>query len=141
MRCYQQLTMASALIFYTSAFPMDKREANSTGASTFTLVQSEPKVPGTKLAGPIALSRAIGKYAKVGAEVPAVVNAAAAKVYTPFTSHFVSLYVLTEVNQAAATDDGTVAANPSQYDSEYIETVSIGGQRLNLDFDTGSSDL
>jgi hypothetical protein len=28
-----------------------------------------------------------------------------------------------------------------QYDSEYLCPVTVGGQMLNLDFDTGSSDL
>ena len=45
------------------------------------------------------------------------------------------------VTAAAANNDGTVAADPTQYDSEYLCPVSIGGQTLNLDFDTGSSDL
>ena len=42
---------------------------------------------------------------------------------------------------AAAADDGTVAATPEQYDAEYLSPVTIGGQTLNLDFDTGSADL
>jgi aspergillopepsin I len=29
----------------------------------------------------------------------------------------------------------------SQYDSEYLCPVTVGSQTLNLDFDTGSSDL
>ncbi|KAL8775619.1 MAG: hypothetical protein Q9209_000115 [Squamulea sp. 1 TL-2023] len=46
-----------------------------------------------------------------------------------------------DVIKAAAINDGTVSANPTQYDSEYVSPVTIGGQILNLDFDTGSSDL
>lgn len=43
---------------------------------------------------------------------------------------------------AAATDDGTVTASPEDaYDSEYLCPVTVGGQTLNLDFDTGSADL
>ena len=66
--------------------------------------------------GPILNARV---YAKFGKEAPAYVTA------------------------AAAVADGTVAADPTQYDSEYIESVQIGtpAQTLNLDFDTGSSDL
>ena len=42
---------------------------------------------------------------------------------------------------AAAAAEGSVTANPEQYDSEYLAPVSVGGTTLNLDFDTGSSDL
>ena len=64
--------------------------------------------------GPAAMA---ATYAKYGKQAPANVTA------------------------AAANNDGTVAANPTQYDSEYVCPVTIGGQTLNLDFDTGSSDL
>lgn len=36
---------------------------------------------------------------------------------------------------------GLVPATPEQGDLEYLSPVTIGGQTLNLDFDTGSSDL
>ncbi|KAJ9493928.1 hypothetical protein LTR99_010224 [Exophiala xenobiotica] len=45
-----------------------------------------------------------------------------------------------DVSNAAAAD-GTVTATPEEYDSEYLCPVTIGGQTLNLDFDTGSADL
>jgi hypothetical protein len=39
-------------------------------------------------------------------------------------------------------NDGSVTATPEdQYDREYLCPVSIDGQTLNLQFDTGSSDL
>ena len=98
-----------------------KRASSVTGAKKFTLSQGDPKHLGRKLAGPIALAQALGKYAKVGLSASSAVKAAASK--------------------AAATDDGTVTASPEQYDQAYLEAVSIGGQTLNLDFDTGSSDL
>lgn len=42
----------------------------------------------------------------------------------------------------ATGNDGSVTATPEdQYDSEYLCPVDIGGQTLNLDFDTGSADL
>lgn len=46
-----------------------------------------------------------------------------------------------DVIAAAAANDGTVAANPTEYDSQYLTPVTVGGQTLNLDFDTGSADL
>ena len=72
----------------------------------------EQSVPKPFLPGPAQLMRA---YQKFGADVPASV--------------------------AAAASDGSVTATPEQYDSEYLCPVTIGGQTLNLDFDTGSADL
>jgi len=47
-----------------------------------------------------------------------------------------------EVAAAAATQTGTVVATPDDsYDDSYLCPVTIGGQTLNLDFDTGSADL
>lgn len=44
---------------------------------------------------------------------------------------------------AANNDDetGEVAATPADNGAEYLSPVTIGGQKLNLNFDTGSSDL
>lgn len=67
-------------------------------------------------APPIALSRAIKKF---GGTPPTQVEAAA----------------------AAAQQSGTVTATSYNGDSEYLCPVSVGGTTLNLDFDTGSSDL
>lgn len=43
--------------------------------------------------------------------------------------------------KAAANNTGIVTATPEQNDVEYLSPVNIGGQTLNLDFDSGSSDL
>lgn len=69
--------------------------------------------------GPIQLNKAYQKYAKVGAVAPTEVAAAA----------------------AAAVQTGSVRATPEQYDEAYLCPVTVGGRVLNLDFDTGSSDL
>ena len=42
---------------------------------------------------------------------------------------------------AGGANTGQVAAVPEPNAAEYLSPVSIGGQMLNLDFDTGSSDL
>ena len=64
--------------------------------------------------GPSAYASVFAKYGK---EAPAVVKA------------------------AAANNDGSVTTTPTEFDSEYLTPVTIGGQKLTLDFDTGSSDL
>ena len=46
-----------------------------------------------------------------------------------------------DVVSAAANNDGAVSASPTEYDSQYLVPVKVGGQSLNLDFDTGSADL
>lgn len=69
-------------------------------------------VPKPFQAGPVVMKNT---YIKYGVPVPGDIDAAAA--------------------------DGTVTATPEQYDSEYLCPVTIGGQTLNLDFDTGSADL
>ena len=81
----------------------------------FTVHQTVPK-PFIK-SGPAAVAAVYAKYQKVGAVAPA------------------------DVLAAAAANDGTVTTTPEQYDSEYLTPVSVGGTTLNLDFDTGSSDL
>ena len=81
--------------------------------AAFTITQSLQK-PVVK-SGPVALAALYSKYNK---EAP------------------------NEVRVAAANDDSaSVGAAPEQYDSEYLSSVVIGGQTLNLDLDTGSSDL
>ncbi len=80
--------------------------------TAFTVHQTVPK-PFIK-SGPAAVAAV---YAKYGATPPK------------------------DVVDAATSNDGTVTTNPQQYDSEYLTPVTIGSQTLNLDFDTGSSDL
>lgn len=46
-----------------------------------------------------------------------------------------------DVVSAAASNDGTVSAAPTNFDSQYLTPVTVGGQTLNLDLDTGSADL
>ena len=42
---------------------------------------------------------------------------------------------------AGGNKTGTVAANPEQNAALFLSPVDVGGQMLNLDFDSGSSDL
>lgn len=108
---FSKLGAASALIILAAASPVEFTPHNKRGLAF--------KVPQTKakskiLSGPAAMAAV---YAKYGATAPP------------------------DVKAAAANNDGTVTASPESYDSEYLCPVNIGGQVLNLDFDTGSSDL
>ena len=47
----------------------------------------------------------------------------------------------TTASSTGSSETGEVSATPYGGDSLYISPVSIGGQTLNLDFDTGSADL
>jgi len=47
----------------------------------------------------------------------------------------------TNSSTSATAGTGVVAATPEQGDVEYLAPISIGGQVMNMDFDSGSSDL
>lgn len=68
---------------------------------------------------PAAPIRLANVYAKYGKDIPGNIAAAA----------------------AAAASTGSVPANPEASDVAYLSQVTIGGQSLTLDFDTGSADL
>ena len=46
-----------------------------------------------------------------------------------------------ELSLSRKRQDGSVTASPDPTDVEYLVPVTVGGQTLNLDFDTGSADL
>ena len=108
---FSKLGAASALVALTSATPVDYEPLEKRGVA-FKLDQTVPKP--FMLSGPSSMLKTYKKY---GGSAPE------------------------DVVVAAANNDGTVTATPEEYDSEYLCPVSIGGQTLNLDFDTGSSDL
>lgn len=44
-------------------------------------------------------------------------------------------------SSGSGSGSGSVAATPEEHNAEFLCPVTIGGQTLNLDIDTGSSDL
>lgn len=46
-----------------------------------------------------------------------------------------------ELRVSRKRQDGTAPASPDSSNSEYLVPVTVGGQKLNLDFDSGSADL
>jgi aspergillopepsin I len=84
--------------------------------------------------------------------IPAVHNtqhtrngtAAMLKAYKKFglkpTQQFSDSFI-NEITASWKRQDGTVTASPDPNNVEYLVPVSIGGEKLNLDFDSGSADL
>ncbi|MCJ1381275.1 Type I transmembrane sorting receptor [Xylographa soralifera] len=70
---------------------------------------------------------------------PGIIKSGPAAMAAPFIKYGKTMPPA--VALAASTSDGTVVATPTEYDSEYLCPVTIGGETLQLDFDTGSSDL
>ena len=83
----------------------------------FTVQQTISKSSSAANGGPAELAQVYRKY---HSKVPARLRKAA---------------------QVAVENAASVVANPSTGDAEYTSVVTIGGQDVNLDFDTGSSDL
>ena len=105
----------------TSAILPDRQGAHS---GTFH-VETAPNPKFTGFNGPAALAKA---YAKYGVPVSAKLRAAVE---------------LAKTNNPTARSTGSAPATPDGGDLEYLVPVQIGtpAQTLNLDFDTGSSDL
>lgn len=73
-------------------------------------------------------------------------NSAVAKESGPGPAKLAPLVNVNAANTTSNAANGTagvglVTATPEQGDVEYLSPVNIGGQTLNLDFDSGSSDL
>jgi aspartyl protease len=79
---------------------------------------------------------------KVTPNHPAAGSNAMAKAYNKYGFAMPSSLASAGANKAATGgQSGQVSAQPEQNDAEYLSPVKIGGQTLNMDFDTGSSDL
>ena len=92
--------------------------------------------------GIIALSRTYKKY---GWAIPQGVTDALAEPDCVITEQKVSTSSVKEASSTPAGDRGTgageVSATPVDGNSEYLSPVSVGGQILQVNIDTGSSDL
>lgn len=109
----QFVLAAATLVTLTDALPTTEQHIGS-----FEVKQV--RNPSFKRNGPKELAKAYRKYGK---ELPT------------------DLLKVVSAKKSSG-NDGTVTTTPSDsYDSEYLTPVTIGGQTLQLDFDTGSSDL
>ena len=112
MRLIDQLALLTAFVAtVSSATPLAVKKER------FTVQQTVSKSSASSNGGPAALAQVYRKY---HSKVPARLRKAVMKV---------------------TQKDATVTASPNDGDEEYTAVVTIGGQTLNLNFDTGSSDL
>ena len=91
--------------------------------------------------GTFQLNKALAKY---GMPIPPTLSAAleARKKKGASTSTSTTSSASGVSAASNSTDEsGTVSATPESGDSEFLAPISIGGQSMNMDFDTGSSDL
>ncbi|KAI0879938.1 secreted aspartic proteinase precursor [Annulohypoxylon maeteangense] len=111
-----KLAVAAAVVGLATATPTPPK----TKVGTFSVPQV--KNPGFKAHGPAQLART---YLKYGTKLPDGL----AKTIADF--------------KVFRRDSGSAKTTPEQYDIQYLTPVSIGtpAQQLNLDFDSGSSDL
>ena len=72
---------------------------------------------------------------------PGVGPDAMVKAYRKFGFQLVGRQANTTAAAPAAPGTGLVVAAPEPNAAEYLSPVTIGGQTVTLDFDTGSSDL
>lgn len=81
-------------------------------------------------------------YKKYGWEMPEKLSETAAAVKEKIAANQGTSQVVQKIaqqqNQGAV---GSISAVPQQHNAEYLCPIVIGGQTLNLDLDTGSSDL
>ncbi|KAI8624216.1 eukaryotic aspartyl protease [Xylariaceae sp. FL1651] len=148
MKLHHTAAVAASLLFtqdLVAAVPTEKRglldplsEITTLGGMTFKInqVPNQKFYGARKGRGSMAIARAYSKY---GAPVPddllsyiEQILEELGLIQKPGTG-----------NDTAASPQGEVAATPQMFDSEYLCPVQIGTppQTLNLDFDTGSSDL
>jgi len=131
MPSFKTITAFLALMSVVSASPieLDKRgNGNDNGVDNSTSNSksggkkfSIKQVPGKKRAKNGA-NDILQTYQKYNLRPPRDVSSAAAA--TP-----------------AGTVKGSVAANPEAWDVQYLSPVTVGQNEMQLDFDTGSSDL
>jgi hypothetical protein len=78
---------------------------------------------------------------KAGKKAKAKTSSAAAAASTGGASTAAAAANSTSAAANGTAGSGTVTATPEQGDVEYLSPVNIGGQTMNMDFDSGSSDL
>lgn len=130
------LLAAAMLIFWASATPTNYNNFwNLPGAPARPATPAAPAAPGK------AMPPGLGKILQAKINVPLSGPVALANVYAKYNARMTMRQYIAAVNLSPTKFQATVSANPEYFDAAYLSPVTIGGQTLNLDFDTGSSDL
>ena len=91
--------------------------------------------------GDTAATKAPKGAASASGKAPAKTSSAAGAKSTGTSGGSTNSTAGAAASNSTGTGTGTVAATPESGDVEYLAPVDIGGQTLNMDFDSGSSDL
>ena len=133
MRVTEQLALVVALIAASSeANPLTQRS----NPDTFSLRQVGRPATRIEYRGRSAVNRVLRKFNKDSLpSLPSSPKGGAQKPLTKVKGK------KGKQKDAAPAGAGETTANSEDADQEYVCEVTIGGQKTNLNFDTGSSDL
>ena len=124
--------LAALLVAVVLAAPAPTKRSLS--KRSFKVPRSLNKAHPRGLNGPDALRKGYMKYGFTGFSGGFIAATKQNGGFEPSKSNAAN-------TSATANGTGTVAANPEQNAALFLSPVTIGGQTLNLDFDSGSSDL
>lgn len=120
---YRFQSFVLVTLLFTAALAAPTQHLKQKRSFKIPRVQQHDYVPD----GTVALRKAYIKYGLGSLATYPVVN------FTP---------KVTAANKAAnQTEDGEVPASPTQNDAEFLSPVSVGGQMLAMNIDSGSSDM
>lgn len=132
--------VAAVLATVASGTPMSKKDS-------FTIQQVGTSSSSGRKNGAAARAFAYDRYHKsVSTELGKAASRHATNAMATKKTHKISQKPIIKAahkihSPTNTSGSGIVAADPTSGDNEYISPISIGGQTVNLQFDTGSSDL
>ncbi|EFQ33744.1 eukaryotic aspartyl protease [Colletotrichum graminicola] len=142
----RSLCLYGLLATFADASPVEKR-SNIQKRGHFVV----PRVPNENFKGHDGTRQLIKAYRKFSMPMPPglldAIAAQAAKNPEPVKAEsvqaggFKAFAANDSTAAAGAPETGTTTATPIRNDVEYISPIKIGGQTINVDFDSGSSDL
>ncbi|KAK1981379.1 aspartic peptidase domain-containing protein [Colletotrichum cereale] len=137
----RSLALYGLLATFANASPVEQR-SNIQKRGHFLV----PRVPNENFKGHDGTRQLVKAYRKFSMPMPPglleAMAAQAAKNPEPVKTESFKSFATNETNAAAgAPGTGLVTATPIRNDVEYVSPIKIGGQEVNVDFDSGSSDL